>query len=96
MSEDQAGNVKSGGWQKNKPPAVLEPEPEVLQEVVEERPLVSINVGPLNDITKDTHTRLAQYLGIVNPGVLRVMADMLREQEVKIINFLAGAGVKLG
>lgn len=55
-----------------------------------------INVGPLKDITKDTHTRMVQYLGIVNPGVLRIMAEMLAEQEAKVINFLVSAGIKFG
>ena len=111
MGEDQVGNVTTAatkatttstqevgvktGWQKPRPP-VPEPEPILQKEVVDERQMLDVNIGPFKEITKDTHTRLAQYLGIVNPGVLRVMADMLREQETKVVNFLAGAGVKLG
>ena len=79
---------------KGKPPVVPIVEPAILQEKLIEEPF--INVGPLKDITRDTHTRMVQYLGIVNPGVLRVMAEMLAEQETKTINFLVSAGIKFG
>jgi hypothetical protein len=104
--DDQEGSVSTSGEGskgtyeagKSREPIKSVPlaTPVAPKPVVEEQSLIKVNIGPLKDITKDTHTRMVQYLGIVNPGVLRVMADMLTEQEKKVVNFLAGAGIKLG
>lgn len=53
-----------------------------------------LNIGPLKEITKDTHTRMTQYLGIVNPGVLRIVHEILVEHEKKVVTLLDGVGVK--
>lgn len=86
---------------KDKPPG--SPPVEVIKPVVVQEQAAKasegiveyeLNVGPLKEITKDTHTRMTQYLGIVNPGVLRIMHEILVEHETKIVNLLDGVGVK--
>lgn len=62
--------------------------PETLQ------PRAVINAGPLRIMTKDIHSRLVQYLGISNPGVVRTMLDMLLDNEQKMLKFFEGAGIK--
>ena len=83
---------------KDKPPVVSPVAPPVIvqeQEVDVPADIVvhELNIGPLKEITKDTHTRMTQYLGIVNPGVLRIMHEILVEQEKKVVNLLGGVGI---
>lgn len=101
-AQDGVVGATVGATVKPKKPAhvapLAPPAPVVVvqEETPAEEPIsIVVNAAPLHSITKDTHTRMVQYLGIVNPGVQRIMGEMLMEQEKKVVALLASVGIKL-
>jgi hypothetical protein len=84
MSDDKTKGKTQTGDVSGSASATVEVAPPVTP--VEDPVIVTLNMAPFK--------RLIQYLGVVSPGVDRILMEMLTEHELKITNMLSGVGIK--
>ena len=79
----------------NKPADVVVPVVEAAPPAQEPAVEKVVSLEAIRVITVDSHKRLVQYLGVVNPGVIRILLEMLIEQEGKIIKLFNDSNVTI-